>query len=164
MLFPHHVPSLRDARLLETDLRDADFTEADLREADAGGTVSRHAGLCPADVRGAGLIEADLLEVRLNGAVADEHELAGPSGHAAAGVVVTEDGGPEPPPDRNRRHGSGPRGRRPGIRLFGPCRDQASGSRRVHPVVLVLRALLRWAGVTAAREVSCSSGSRHSIM
>ncbi|MDV6291111.1 MULTISPECIES: pentapeptide repeat-containing protein [Streptomyces] len=73
MLFPHHVPSLRDARLLETDLRDADFTEADLREADAGGTVSRHAGLCPADVRGAGLTEADLLEVRLNGAVADEH-------------------------------------------------------------------------------------------
>ncbi|MFE0893678.1 pentapeptide repeat-containing protein [Streptomyces rochei] len=54
-------------------MRDADFTEADLREADVGGTVSRHAGLCPADVRGAGPTEADLLEVRLNGAVADEH-------------------------------------------------------------------------------------------
>ncbi|MET9720242.1 pentapeptide repeat-containing protein [Streptomyces rochei] len=155
---------MRDARLLETDLRDADFTEADLREADAGGTVSRHAGLCPADVRGAGLTEADLLEVRLNGAVADEHWLAGPSGHAAAGVVVTEDG------DRNRRRtataatapvrGDGD----PASACAVPAVTQASGSRRVHPVVLVLRALLRWAGVTAARGVSCSSGSRHSIM
>ncbi|MDT3441580.1 pentapeptide repeat-containing protein [Pseudofrankia sp. BMG5.37] len=98
------LADLRGARLVETDLRDADFTEADLREAnlrkaDANGAVFRHTDLRLADVRGTDLSTADLLQARLTGAVASEHT-RWPAGfdHSAAGVVVTEDPGPEPPP------------------------------------------------------------------
>jgi hypothetical protein len=98
------LADLRGARLVETDLRDADFTEADLREAnlrkaDAGGAVFRHADLRLADLRGADLNTADLLRARLTGAVASENT-RWPAGFdpATAGVVVTEDPGPEPPP------------------------------------------------------------------
>ncbi|MFE9399253.1 pentapeptide repeat-containing protein [Streptomyces flavidovirens] len=98
------LADLRGARLVETDLRDADFTEADLREAnlrkaDAGGAVFRRADLRLADLRGSDLSTADLLQARLTGALASEHT-RWPAGfdHAAAGVVVTEDPGPEPPP------------------------------------------------------------------
>jgi uncharacterized protein YjbI with pentapeptide repeats len=98
------LADLRGARLVETDLRDADFTEADLREAnrrkaDAGGAVFCRADLRLADWRGSDLSTADLLQARLTGAVASEHT-RWPAGfdHAAAGVVVTEDPGPEPPP------------------------------------------------------------------
>jgi len=98
------LADLRGARLVETDLRDADFTEADLREAnlrkaDAGGAVFRRADLRLADLRGADLSTADLLQARLTGAVASENT-RWPTGFdpAAAGVVVTEDPGPEPPP------------------------------------------------------------------
>ncbi|MEU8473006.1 pentapeptide repeat-containing protein [Streptomyces sp. NPDC029006] len=95
---------LRGARLVKTDLRDADFTEADLREAnlrkaDAGDAVFRRADLRLADLRGCNLSTADLLQTRLTGAMASEHT-RWPAGfdHAAAGVVVTVDPGPEPPP------------------------------------------------------------------
>lgn len=95
---------LRGARLVQTDLRDADFSEADLREAnvrkaDAGGAVFRRADLRLADLRGSDLSTADLYQARLTGALASEHT-RWPAGfdHAAAGVVVTEDPGPEPPP------------------------------------------------------------------
>ncbi|MER6707268.1 pentapeptide repeat-containing protein [Streptomyces fumanus] len=95
---------LRGARLVETDLREADFTEADLREAnlrkaDAGGAVFRHADLRLADLRGADLNTADLLQARLTGAMASANT-RWPAGFApaAAGVVVVEDPGPEPPP------------------------------------------------------------------
>ncbi|TPQ16486.1 pentapeptide repeat-containing protein [Streptomyces sporangiiformans] len=98
------LSDLRGARLVETDLRDADFTEADLREAnlrkaDAAGAVFRSADLRLADLRGSDLSTADLFQARLTGAVASEHT-RWPAGfdHAAAGVVVTEDPGPEPPP------------------------------------------------------------------
>ncbi|MFF7916120.1 pentapeptide repeat-containing protein [Streptomyces cyaneofuscatus] len=98
------LADLRGARLVETDLRDADFTEADLREAnlrkaDAGGAVLRRADLRLADLRGSDLSTADLRQARLTGAVASEHT-HWPSGfdHAAAGVVIAEDPGPEPPP------------------------------------------------------------------
>ncbi|MFF3200685.1 pentapeptide repeat-containing protein [Streptomyces sp. NPDC002962] len=98
------LADLRGARLVQTDLRDADFTEADLREAnmrkaDAGGAVFRRADLRLADLRGSDLSTADLHQVRLTGALASEHT-RWPAGfdHAAAGVVVTEDPGPEPPP------------------------------------------------------------------
>ena len=98
------LADLRGARMVETDLRDADFTEADLREAnlrkaDAGGAVFRHADLRLADLRGSDLSTADLLQARLTGALASEHT-RWPEGfdHAAAGVVATEDPGPEPPP------------------------------------------------------------------
>ncbi|MFD7716586.1 pentapeptide repeat-containing protein [Streptomyces sp. NPDC059814] len=98
------LADLRGARLVETDLRDADFTEADLREAnlrkaDAGGAVFRRADLRLTDLRGADLSTADLFQARLTGAVASEHT-RWPAGfdHVAAGVVVTEDPGPEPPP------------------------------------------------------------------
>lgn len=98
------LADLRGARLVETDLRDTDFTEADLREAnlrkaDAGGAVFRRADLRLADLRGSDLSTADLLQTRLTGALASEHT-RWPAGfdHAAAGVVVTEDPGPEPPP------------------------------------------------------------------
>ncbi len=98
------LADLRGARLVETDLREADFTEADLREAnlrkaDAGGAVFRRADLRLADLRGADLSTADLLQARLTGAVASENT-RWPDGldHATAGVVVTEDPGPEPPP------------------------------------------------------------------
>ncbi|MGV9883809.1 pentapeptide repeat-containing protein [Streptomyces sp. NPDC003006] len=98
------LADLRGARLVEADLRDADFTEADLREAnlrkaDAGGAVFRRADLRLADLRGSDLSTADLLQACLTGAVASEHT-RWPAGfdHAAAGVVVTEDPGPEAPP------------------------------------------------------------------
>ncbi|WP_242432868.1 pentapeptide repeat-containing protein [Streptomyces sp. Root1310] len=98
------LADLRGARLVQTDLRDADFTEADLREAnmrkaDAGGAVFRRADLRLADLRGSDLSTADLHQARLTGALASEHT-RWPAGfdHAAAGVVVTEDPGPEPPP------------------------------------------------------------------
>nr|WP_208903805.1 pentapeptide repeat-containing protein [Streptomyces incarnatus] len=98
------LADLRGARLVETDLRDADFTEADLREAnlrkaDAGGAVFHRTDLRLADLRGSDLSTADLLQARLTGALASEHT-RWPAGfdHAAAGVVVTEDPGPEPPP------------------------------------------------------------------
>jgi hypothetical protein len=98
------LADLRGARLVETDLRDADFTEADLREAnlrkaDAGRAVFRRADLRLADLRGSDLSTADLLQVRLTGAVASEHtRWPARFDHAAAGVAVTEDPGPEPPP------------------------------------------------------------------
>ncbi|MFH8991092.1 pentapeptide repeat-containing protein [Streptomyces sp. NPDC017940] len=98
------LADLRGARLVETDLRDADFTEADLREAnlrkaDAGGTVFRSADLRLADLRGSNLSTADLLQARLTGALASART-RWPAGYdqLAAGVVVTEDPGPEPPP------------------------------------------------------------------
>ncbi|WP_244315368.1 pentapeptide repeat-containing protein [Streptomyces glaucescens] len=98
------LADLRGARLVETDLRDADFTEADLREAnlrkaDASGAVFHRADLRLADLRGTDLSTAGLLQARLTGAVASERT-RWPTGfdHAAAGVVVTEDPGPEPPP------------------------------------------------------------------
>jgi hypothetical protein len=98
------LADMRGARLVETDLRDADFTEADMREAnlrkaDAGGAVFRRADLRLADLRGSDMSTADLREARLTGALASEHT-RWPAGfdHAAAGVVVTEDPGPEPPP------------------------------------------------------------------
>ncbi|MER5432219.1 pentapeptide repeat-containing protein [Streptomyces sp. NPDC002588] len=98
------LADLRGARLVETDLRDADFSEADLREAnlrkaDAGGAVFRRADLRLADLRGCDLSTADLLQARLTGALASGHT-RWPAGfdHVAAGVVVTEDPGPEPPP------------------------------------------------------------------
>ncbi|MDQ0585280.1 pentapeptide repeat-containing protein [Streptomyces rishiriensis] len=98
------LADLRGARLVEADLRDADFTEADLREAnvrkaDAGGALFRGADLRLADLRGTDLSTADLHQARLTGALASEHT-RWPAGfdHTAAGVVVTEDPGPEPPP------------------------------------------------------------------
>ncbi|MFE6822027.1 pentapeptide repeat-containing protein [Streptomyces sp. NPDC057690] len=98
------LADLRGARLVQTDLRDADFTDADLREAnvrkaDAGCAVFRRADLRLADLRGSDLSTADLHQARLTGALASGHT-RWPAGfdHAAAGVVVTEDPGPEPPP------------------------------------------------------------------
>ncbi|GAA4704752.1 pentapeptide repeat-containing protein [Streptomyces youssoufiensis] len=98
------LADLRGVRLVETDLRAANFTEADLREAnlrkaDAGGAVFRRADLRLADLRGSDLSTADLLQARLAGALASEHT-RWPAGfdHAAAGVVITEAPGPEPPP------------------------------------------------------------------
>ncbi|WUJ93251.1 pentapeptide repeat-containing protein [Streptomyces mirabilis] len=91
------MADLRGARLAETDLREADFTEADLREANlrkanARGAVFRRSDLRLADLRGTDLSTADH-------ALASDHT-RWPAGfdHAAAGVVVTEDPGPEPPP------------------------------------------------------------------
>nr|WP_315904500.1 pentapeptide repeat-containing protein [Streptomyces mirabilis] len=98
------LADLRGARLAETDLRDADFTEADLRganlrKANARGAVFRRSDLRLADLRGTDLSTADLLQARLTDALASDHT-RWPAGfdHAAAGVVVTEDPGPEPPP------------------------------------------------------------------
>ncbi|MFG2571670.1 pentapeptide repeat-containing protein [Streptomyces sp. NPDC048481] len=98
------LADLRAAKLVGTDLRDADFTETDLREAnlrkaDAHGAVFRRADLRMADLRGADLSTADLVEARLTGALASERTRwpAG-FGHTAAGVVDTEDPGPEPSP------------------------------------------------------------------
>ncbi|MFF7331829.1 pentapeptide repeat-containing protein [Streptomyces sp. NPDC008150] len=98
------MADLRGARLVQTDLRDADFTESDLREAnlrkaDASGAVFRDADLRLADLRGSDLRTADLLRARLTGALASENT-RWPTGydHAAAGVVLTEDHGPEPAP------------------------------------------------------------------
>ncbi|MFF8642593.1 pentapeptide repeat-containing protein [Streptomyces sp. NPDC015345] len=109
------LADLRGARLVQADLRDADFSEADLREAnlrkaDAGGAVLRRADLRLADLRGTDLGTADLRQTRMTGALASEHT-RWPVGfdHAAAGVVVTEDPGPEPspllqPPGMTTRH------------------------------------------------------------
>ncbi|MET7835704.1 pentapeptide repeat-containing protein [Micromonospora sediminicola] len=95
---------LRGARLVETDLRDADFGEADLREAnlrktDATGAVFRRADLRLADLRGADLGAATLTGARLDGALAsDLTRWPADFDHLGAGVVVTDDPGPEPPP------------------------------------------------------------------
>ncbi|WP_437096923.1 pentapeptide repeat-containing protein [Streptomyces sp. enrichment culture] len=98
------LTDLRGARLVETDLRNADFTDADLREAnlrkaDAEGTVFRRADLRLADLRGTDLSTADLDQAQLTGALASQLT-RWPVGfdQAAAGVVVTEDPGPEVPP------------------------------------------------------------------
>lgn len=98
------LADLRGAKLVETDVRDADFDGADLREAnlrktDARGADFRGADLRLADLRGADLSTADLAETRLTGALADEHT-RWPAGfdHSAAGVVETDDPGPEPSP------------------------------------------------------------------
>ncbi|PWU54182.1 pentapeptide repeat-containing protein [Micromonospora globispora] len=98
------MADLRGARLVEADLRDADLSEADLREAnlrkvDANGAVFRRSDLRLADLRGADLSTANLVEARLDGALASERT-RWPAGfdHVAAGVTVTEDPGPEPPP------------------------------------------------------------------
>ncbi len=98
------LADLRAAKLVETDLRDADFTETDLREAnlrkaDAHGAVFHRADLRMADLRGTDLSSASLTEVRLTGALASEHT-RWPAGFdpTAAGVVVTDDPGPEPSP------------------------------------------------------------------
>ncbi|MEU3447033.1 pentapeptide repeat-containing protein [Streptomyces thermolilacinus] len=95
---------LRGARLVETDLQDADFTDADLREANlrkagAEGAVFRGADLRLADLRGTDLSTADLGLARLAGALASALT-RWPAGfdHAAAGVVLTDDPGPEPGP------------------------------------------------------------------
>lgn len=98
------LTDLRGARLVETDLRNADFTDADLREAnlrkaDAEGTVFRRADLRLADLRGTDLSTADLDQAQLTGALASQLTRWPVSfDHAAAGVVVTEDPGPEVPP------------------------------------------------------------------
>ncbi|MGN5634749.1 pentapeptide repeat-containing protein [Streptomyces sp. AC154] len=98
------LADLRGAKLVETDLREADFTETDLRETNlrkavAHGTVFRGADLRMADLRGTDLSTANLVEARLTGAVASEHT-RWPAGfdHTAAGVVHTDDPGPEPSP------------------------------------------------------------------
>ncbi|MEV0094977.1 pentapeptide repeat-containing protein [Streptomyces sp. NPDC050738] len=98
------LADLRGARLVQSDLREADFTDSDLREAnlrkaDAGGAVFHRADLRLADLRGADLSTADLFQARLTGAMASGHT-RWPAGfdHEAAGVVVAEDPGPEPPP------------------------------------------------------------------
>ncbi len=98
------LADLRAAKLVETDLRDADFTETDLREAnlrkaDAHSAVFHRADLRMADLRGTDLSTADVGGARLTGALASERT-RWPSGfdHSAAGVVDTEDPGPEPSP------------------------------------------------------------------
>ncbi|MFC9316193.1 pentapeptide repeat-containing protein [Streptomyces nigra] len=98
------LADLRAAKLVETDLRDADFTETDLREAnlrkaDAHSAVFHRADLRMAALRGTDLSTADLGGARLTGALASERT-RWPSGfdHSAAGVVDTEDPGPEPSP------------------------------------------------------------------
>lgn len=98
------LADLRAAKLVETDLRDVDFTgtdlrEANLRKANAHGAVFHRADLRMADLRGTDLSTADLVEARLTGALASEHT-RWPAGfdHTAAGVVDTDDPGPEPSP------------------------------------------------------------------
>ncbi|MFB8757582.1 pentapeptide repeat-containing protein [Streptomyces nigra] len=98
------LADLRAAKLVQTDLRDADFTETDLREAnlrkaDAHGTVFHRADLRMADLRGTDLSTADLGGARLTGALASE-QTRWPVGFdpTAAGVVDTDDPGPEPSP------------------------------------------------------------------
>ncbi|MEW2166444.1 pentapeptide repeat-containing protein [Streptomyces sp. NPDC007084] len=98
------LADLRAAKLVETDLRDTDFTETDLREAnlrkaDAQGAVFHRADLRMADLRGTDLRTANLVEARLAGALASEHT-RWPAGfdHTAAGVLDTDDPGPEPSP------------------------------------------------------------------
>ncbi|MFF8531692.1 pentapeptide repeat-containing protein [Streptomyces sp. NPDC015532] len=98
------LADLRGAKLVETDLRDADFTETDLREANlrkavAHGAVFQRADLRMADLRGTDLSTANLVEARLTGAVASEHtRWPADFNHTAAGVVDTDDPGPEPSP------------------------------------------------------------------
>ncbi|MGW6737566.1 pentapeptide repeat-containing protein [Streptomyces sp. NPDC055013] len=98
------LADLRAAKLVETDLRDADFTETDLREAnlrkaDAQGAVFHRADLRWADLRGTDLSTADLVEARLTGALASTYtRWPADFDHAAAGVVDTDDPGPEPSP------------------------------------------------------------------
>ncbi|MCA1217276.1 pentapeptide repeat-containing protein [Streptomyces sp. 8L] len=95
---------LRAAKLVETDLREADFTETDLREAnlrkaDAHGAVFHRADLRMADLRGTDLRTANLAEARLTGALASERtRWPADFDHTAAGVVDTDDPGPEPSP------------------------------------------------------------------
>ncbi|MZE70136.1 pentapeptide repeat-containing protein [Streptomyces sp. SID5789] len=98
------LADLRAAKLVETDLCDADFTETDLREANlrkatAHGAVFHRADLRMADLRGTDLSTADLVEARLTGALASEHT-RWPVGfdRTAAGVVDSDDPGPEPSP------------------------------------------------------------------
>ncbi|MGW1616210.1 pentapeptide repeat-containing protein [Streptomyces sp. NPDC002285] len=98
------LADLRAAKLVETDLRDADFTETDLREAnlrkaDAHGAVFHRADLRMADLRGTDLSTASLVEARLTGALASTHtRWPADFDHTAAGVVDTDDPGPEPSP------------------------------------------------------------------
>ncbi|MGW7529668.1 pentapeptide repeat-containing protein [Streptomyces sp. NPDC054783] len=98
------LADLRAAKLVETDLRDADFTETDLREAnlrkaDAHGAIFHRADLRMADLRGTDLSTANLVEARLTGALASEHtRWPADFDHTAAGVVDTDDPGPEPSP------------------------------------------------------------------
>lgn len=98
------LADLRGARMVEADLRDADFTEGDLRaanlrKADARSAVFRRADLRLADLRGTDLSTADLAETRLTGALASEHtHWPTDFDHLAAGVIETEDPGPEPSP------------------------------------------------------------------
>ncbi|MFJ8951087.1 pentapeptide repeat-containing protein [Streptomyces sp. NPDC102381] len=98
------LSDLRGAKMVETDLRDADFTETDLREsnlrkADARGAVFHRADLRMADLRGADLSTAHLVEARLVGALASERtRWPADFDPTAAGVVDTDDPGPEPSP------------------------------------------------------------------
>ncbi|MFJ6083012.1 pentapeptide repeat-containing protein [Streptomyces sp. NPDC092369] len=98
------LADLRGARLTEADVRDADFTEADLREtnlrkADARGALFHRADLRLADLRGTDLSTADLDQARLTDARASElTRWPADFDPTAAGVVTTEDPGPEPPP------------------------------------------------------------------
>lgn len=98
------LADLRGAKLVMADLRDTDFTgtdlrEANLRKADARSAVFRDADLRMADLRGTDLSTADLAGAELTGALASE-DTRWPSGfdHAGAGLVTTEDPGPEPSP------------------------------------------------------------------
>lgn len=95
---------LRAAKLVEADVRGADFTgtdlrEANLRKANAHGALFHRADLRLADLRGTDLRTAHLADARLTGALASEHT-RWPDGfdHTAAGVVASEDPGPEPSP------------------------------------------------------------------
>ncbi|MFE5894997.1 pentapeptide repeat-containing protein [Streptomyces sp. NPDC056462] len=96
------LADLRAAKLVEADLRDVDFTETDLREAnlrkaDAHGAVFHRADLRMADLRGTDLSTASLVEARLTGALASTHtRWPADFDHTAAGVVDTDDPGPEP--------------------------------------------------------------------
>ncbi|MEU8641871.1 pentapeptide repeat-containing protein [Streptomyces sp. NPDC048674] len=98
------LADLRAAKLVETDLRDTDFTETDLREANlrkanAQGAVFHRADLRMADLRGTDLRTANLGEARLTGALASEHtRWPADFDHTAAGVLGTDDPGPEPSP------------------------------------------------------------------
>ncbi|MEU1024523.1 pentapeptide repeat-containing protein [Streptomyces sp. NPDC005904] len=98
------LADLRGAKLVETDLGDADFTEADLREANlrkavAHGAVFQRADLRMADLRGTDLSSANLAEARLADAMASERtRWPADFDHTAAGVVDTDDPGPEPSP------------------------------------------------------------------
>ncbi|MFI7347455.1 pentapeptide repeat-containing protein [Streptomyces sp. NPDC049936] len=98
------LADLRAAKLVETDLCDADFTETDLREANlrkatAHGAVFHRADLRMADLRGTDLSTANLSEARLTGALASEHtRWPADFDCTAAGVVDSDDPGPEPSP------------------------------------------------------------------